>query len=136
MDFLISNWPLVLIFLIALNFIVKLNNNDDVENASINADGLVALNNEGLAVVVDIRNPIDFSQCYIIGSINCKDSADQVKSLMKKHKDKTIVLVCQSGKSAASLAQKLIQGKSSSKIKYLIGGVTNWKAEGLPVLKK
>ena len=55
---------------------------------------------------------------------------------MKKHKDKTIVLVCQSGKSAASLAQKLIQGKSSSKIKFLIGGVANWKAEGLPVLKK
>ena len=131
MEFLISNWPIILILLIAVYFITKLQNDD--ASLGMTSSELIKLNNAGALVLVDIRNHEMYKSCKIAASINCSDKEDIVRIIKKNHK-KQAVLICNRGKTAAELAKRLLNEDNSCKVKYLIGGITAWQAEDLPVL--
>ena len=136
MNFIIDNWPLLLILIISIVFVLKFNAKKDDYEIGIKFNDLINLNNSGLVLLVDIRNNSDFNSSHIIGSVNYQNSVEEIKSVLIKNKRKTVVIVCETGKNSAALAQKLINIKNSYKIKFLIGGIANWKVEGLPVLNK
>jgi len=67
----------------------------------------VALDNRGL--VVDVREPAEFAQGHLQGSVNYPLSKfnGSYKRLLKKHPNQALILVCRSGNRSGQAAQIL-----------------------------
>lgn len=88
------------------------------------------------AVVVDVRSMAEFGKGHIIHSINIPLNGfkDQLKQL-EKHKDKPIIVVCQSG-SRSGMAARMLQKEGFAQAKNLRGGILAWNNANLPVQHK
>lgn len=95
---------------------------------------LTSLVNRDEAVVLDIRQQKDFATGHIVGAVHIP--SDKLKARLnelEKHKDKTIVVVCQTGMSAGpSCAELKNAGFDSVR---LAGGITRWREDSLPTVK-
>lgn len=88
------------------------------------------------AVVVDVRSMDEFGKGHIINSINIPMNGfgDQLGRL-QKHKDKPIIVVCQSG-SRSGMAVKTLHKNGFEQAKNLRGGILAWNNANLPVQHK
>lgn len=90
--------------------------------------------NEGNAVVVDLRDSAEFKLGHIVGAVNIpyakltKESAE-----VASYKDKTIILVDKMGQHAGAVGRFL--GKEGFDVRRLGGGLTEWQAQSLPLVK-
>ncbi|MSR88811.1 MAG: DUF2892 domain-containing protein [Candidatus Margulisbacteria bacterium] len=83
-------------------------------------------------IIIDVRERDEYAKEYVEGSINIPLSQlQQIASLSSLLADKTILLMCQSGK-RASMAKDRLSGESIS-CEVIAGGMSAWKAEGKPV---
>ncbi|ERS92026.1 MULTISPECIES: rhodanese-like domain-containing protein [unclassified Halomonas] len=88
------------------------------------------------AVVVDIREAGDFKAGHIAGARNIPQSRlDERMSELEKVKDKPIIVVCKHGQAAGAAVAKLSKAGYPRVLK-LKGGMMQWQADGLPVVKK
>jgi 3-mercaptopyruvate sulfurtransferase SseA len=64
------------------------------------------------------------------------DSAEILKAgeTLKKHKDKPVLVYCESGSLGASAA-RILAGQGFTKAVNLRGGLAGWRAESLPLSK-
>lgn len=90
------------------------------------------INHEG-AKVIDLRDKESFNKGHIIDAIHAS-SEDFESGRMDKYKDKPLILVCVRGLQSSTLAAKL-QAQGFQQAMTLNGGMTNWLAAGLPVIK-
>ncbi|KAA0874507.1 rhodanese-like domain-containing protein [Nitrincola tapanii] len=92
--------------------------------------------NKESACVVDIRSKKEWDTGYIAGSRNIP-YADLDKRLVELNsfKDKPIILVCNLGQTAGSAGKKL-KAAGFTQVTRLMGGITEWKAQHLPIVKK
>lgn len=83
------------------------------------------------AVLIDLRDSKDFKQGYISGSRNIPYS--QLDSHIEELKTtaQPLVFICNLGQVAGTALQKVGHPDSYR----LDGGVTNWKAQNLPLVK-
>ena len=83
------------------------------------------------AMLIDLRDGKDFRDGHISGSRNIPYS--QITSHIDELKasDRPLVFICNLGQVAGSALQKV--GHSDSY--RLDGGISNWKAQGLPLVK-
>ena len=83
-------------------------------------------------VVIDVNLSKDFATSHIPSSINfpLEEISDQNNALLN-HKNKTTVLVCQTGTRSAKAAKKLVS-LGFSDVTILTGGLFNWSKENLP----
>ncbi|MFG6668098.1 rhodanese-like domain-containing protein [Halomonas sp. HNIBRBA4712] len=88
------------------------------------------------AVVVDVRESKEFKAGHIAGARNIPQSnLDTRMKELDKVKDKPIIVVCKHGQSAGTVQAKL--GKAGFERAYkLKGGMAQWQADSLPVVKK
>ncbi|MFA9216596.1 MAG: rhodanese-like domain-containing protein [Sphingomonadaceae bacterium] len=99
------------------------------------AQEVTLLINRDKAVIVDVRDAAEFATGHLPNAKNIP-LADFDKRIgeLDKLKNKSVVVVCQSGARAASAAAKL--GKAGfSDVVNLDGGVAAWKTAGLPLAK-
>ena len=54
---------------------------------------------------------------------------------LQKHKDKPIVVVCKLGQQSADAA-KTLQAAGYAEVFKLAGGLTEWKAQSMPLVQK
>ena len=97
----------------------------------------VALINKQDAVVVDVRTPDEFARGHITNShhIPLAQIEQGNTTEIDKHKEKPVIVVCETGARAETAAGKLV--KAGFKQVYLLrGGLTQWRAGNLPVTKK
>jgi rhodanese-related sulfurtransferase len=90
--------------------------------------------NKGDALVVDLRDAAEFKAGHIVNSINlayAKLNADS--NLVAEHKAKTLILVDKMGQHAGSVGRKL--GKEGFNVCRLNGGIAEWQAQTLPLVK-
>ncbi|MCE8035172.1 MAG: rhodanese-like domain-containing protein [Halomonas sp.] len=88
------------------------------------------------AVVVDTREANDFKAGHIAGARNIPQSRiDDRMSELEKVKDKPIIVVCKSGQASGITVAKLTKA-GFTRVFKLKGGMMQWQADGLPVVKK
>ena len=93
----------------------------------------VRLINAG-ALVIDVRGADAYATGHIIDSRNVThaDLAAQADSL-KKYRDKPVIVVCDSGATAAASANTL-KTAGFNQVVNLRGGLAAWKQENMPVV--
>jgi rhodanese-related sulfurtransferase len=102
--------------------------------AAISPQEAIRLMNQG-ALVLDLRKPEDYAAGHINGARRL-DSAEILKAgeTLKKHKEKPVLVYCESGSLGASAA-RILAGQGFTKAVNLRGGLAGWRAESLPLSK-
>ena len=102
--------------------------------SSISALSLPQLQRGGKSIILDVCEKTEFARSHIPDSINHPLSSINAenKSLMK-FKDKTTIIICQSGTRSNKAAKKLV-GLGFTDLHVLSGGLTAWTKENLPVI--
>ena len=101
---------------------------------SLSTRELTAMVNAGQAVVLDIRQAKDFSAGHIVDSIHIpRDKLASRINELDKHKDKTVVVVCDSGMTAGPACIQL--QKAGFTTARLSGGINGWRGDNLPTVK-
>ena len=130
----VGNHPIlvsIFIFLLVAFFI----NEGKQGGAAITPMNLVNLVNKQGAVIVDVREQKEFSGGHIVGAVNIPmASFDSRAGELAQHKDQTIVLVCKMGQHAGSVGRKL-RALGYENVRRLSGGMMEWSASNLPVVK-
>lgn len=96
--------------------------------------GLPALQRTSKSLIIDLNKPEQYAKGHIAGAINMpvvELTADNKKLL--KHKDSTVVLVCQSGGESLKGAKSLVS-LGFTKVHPLKGGLIAWQKENLPLV--
>lgn len=102
---------------------------------SISSAQLTSLINADQAIVVDIRPSKDFGAGHIIDSLNIPVDKFETRIIeLNKHKEKIIIVVDVQGQQSGAICRDL--KKQGFNVAKLSGGITNWKADGLPLVKK
>jgi rhodanese-related sulfurtransferase len=114
----------------------QLRNRRELEQYSIDADELHRLlETRDDIVVLDVRQPLDLlAHSEIIPGakrIPPKDVMAQA-DLIPKDKDSVLYCTCASEKTSRMVLESAL-GLKFSRIKFLKGGLTAWKAKGYPV---
>ena len=132
-EFIGNHYILVSVFVFLLvAFIV---NEGKRGGAAISPNNLVNLVNRNGAVVIDIRDKKDFGNGHIAGAMNVPfSSVDSRVGELESYKEKPIVLVCKMGQHAGSIGRKL-KSQGFEDVRRLSGGMAEWAANSLPVVK-
>jgi rhodanese-related sulfurtransferase len=105
-------------------------------SSSVGPQQAVMLINRKDAVVVDIREKKEFDAGHIVDSINIPLlKMKQRITELQKHKEKPVVVVCKLGQQSGDVA-KTLQAAGHAEVYRLAGGITEWKAQSLPLVQK
>lgn len=135
--FLLEHWMLSSAFVVIL-LLLALNEwrHRSLGVKGIDTQQLVNFLNHQNGVVVDVRLPERFDQGHILNAINLPQADFQNKvSSLNKYKAKPIILVCATGIDAPKMGQ-LLTSNGFTQLYYLSGGMGEWQASGMPVVKK
>ncbi|WP_373002017.1 rhodanese-like domain-containing protein [Marinobacter sp.] len=133
-EFVVNHYILVSLFVAFLVAILILESRRG--GAKISAQGAVNLINKDEAVVVDIRDRKEFAEGRITGSINIPlNSLKSRVGELSKFKDKQIIVADKMGQHSA-MAVKQLNQEGFGNVVRLNGGVADWKASNLPLVKK
>ncbi|MBB3230581.1 rhodanese-like domain-containing protein [Halomonas stenophila] len=104
--------------------------------SGVSASEATQLVNREDAVVLDIRESGDFKAGHIAGARNIPQSRlDERMRELDKFKSKPIIVVCKHGQSSGAALAKLTKA-GFERVFKLRGGMTQWQADSLPVVKK
>lgn len=133
-EFVVSHYILASLFVAFLVAILVLESRRG--GSKISAQGAVSLLNKDEAIVVDIRDRKEFAEGRITGSINIPLNALKSRAgELNKHKDKQIIVADKMGQHSA-MAVKQLSAEGYANVVRLNGGVGDWKASNLPLVKK
>lgn len=91
--------------------------------------------NRGRAVLVDLRPAKEYHAGHIAGAIHLPhDQFDGRMGELEKHRDKVIILADRLGQHAGRAGRRL--RASGYQVRRLAGGIAEWTAQGLPLVKK
>lgn len=91
------------------------------------------LQRTGKSVTIDVSESKDFDKGHIPNSINVPLSQIKADNMpLLKHKDATVVIVCQTGSRSVAAAKSLI-ALDFSDLHILRNGLSAWTKENLPL---
>ncbi|MCH9770062.1 MAG: rhodanese-like domain-containing protein [Gammaproteobacteria bacterium] len=134
-QFISHHWLLCLGFIIVLGLIFfEEMRSKGLSGSQLNPQMATHLMNRNEATIVDTRANSAFSDGHIAGAINILEpDFERQLNKLKKHQNKTLILVDSNGQKAAQAAAKL--RKQGFKTAVLKGGIQGWSHENLPLVK-
>ena len=103
--------------------------------SSVAPQEAVMLINRKNAVVVDVRDRKEFDSGHIVDSLNIPLSKlKQRLNELIKHKQKPLIVVCKIGQHSGEAA-KVLQDAGYDQVVRLSGGLSEWKAQSLPLVQ-
>ena len=118
------------------SFIAFFINESRQGGAKVSPSELVGLVNRNDASVLDLRDLKDYNLGHIAGSKSFPASSfDARVGELEGLKKKTLVLVCKMGQHSGPLGKKL-KALGFEDIRRLAGGMAEWTASNLPLVKK
>ena len=95
----------------------------------------VMMINRKNAVVIDVRDRKEFDSGHIVDSVNMPlNKLKQRLSELRKHEHKPMIVVCKMGQHSGEAA-KLLQEAGHQEVVRLTGGLTEWRAQSLPLVQ-
>ena len=132
-DFATNHYVLVGAFVFLLVAFVI--NEGKQGGAAITPTNLVNLVNREGAMLLDIRDTKEYSSGHIAGAVSMPvSSIDARIGELESHKDKPVVLVCKMGQHASATGRKL-KALGFENVRRLSGGMSEWTASSLPIVK-
>jgi len=103
--------------------------------SALGPNDVVQLVNAG-ALVLDVRDPKEYEAGHIIDarSVPSAELANRAEGLIKKYKDKPVVVYCESG-FASGAAARALRALGFGKVVTLRGGLNGWRQDNLPLVK-
>ena len=87
------------------------------------------------ALVIDVRERKEFDSGHIVDSLNIPlNKLKQRLNELRKHKQKPLIVVCKLGQHSGDAA-KLLQEAGHDEVVRLTGGLTEWRAQSLPLVQ-
>jgi rhodanese-related sulfurtransferase len=100
--------------------------------AALGSQDAIRLMNQG-AHVYDVREPEAFAGGHINGARSlARAQHEQAAEVLKKYREKPVVLYCEDGSVSSGLARRL-QAAGFTRVFNLRGGLATWRADGLPL---
>jgi rhodanese-related sulfurtransferase len=131
-DFLIENWPLILLALTSGGLLLWPQIGGGTGAGKVGAAEAVRLINREKAVLIDVGEPAEYAAGHPAGARNVPiGSLDGAKAL-PTNKALPIVVVCPSG-ARAGRAAALLRKQGYAKAVALAGGTNAWRDASLPV---
>ncbi len=133
-EFATNHWELVLAFVVTLLMLII----SEMRKGGKTVSTFIAtqmINKDG-AAILDIRQKKEFQTGHILSSINIPlAEIDKRMNELEKYREKPIIVVCNLGQTSSGASKKLLDAKFANVVR-LQGGITEWKAQNLPVVKK
>lgn len=105
-------------------------------SSSVGPQQAVMLINRKDGVVLDVREKKEFDSGHIVDAINIPlAKLKQRLPELKKYKEKPLIIVCKLGQHSSDAAKQL-QEDGFSEVYRLSGGVTEWKAQSMPLIQQ
>ena len=96
---------------------------------------VVALVNQKDAVVLDVRDSAEFRQGHIVNSSNIPHTKlSERLAEIASYRERPLVLVCKMGHHSGAIA-KTLKEKGFSEVYRLQGGILEWQASQLPLVR-
>ena len=103
--------------------------------SSVGAQEAIMMINRKNAIVIDVRERKEFDSGHIVDSLNIPlKNLKQRLSELRKHEQKPLIVVCKLGQHSGEAA-KLLQEAGHEEVVRLNGGLTEWKAQSLPLVQ-
>lgn len=133
-EFLSQNFLLVLLFLVIANLLIYTTFNATVKGVnSVSPLQLPQLTRDVNSIIIDVNEVNVYEKGHIPDSVNFPIStinADNKKLL--NHKDKTVILVCQTGATSTKAAKTLLE-LGFTNLNSLKGGLFSWTKDNMPM---
>lgn len=136
-EFAKLNWYLFAGFFIVLSLIIITTIQRRLSGIlPISNQVLLRLSNDDEAIIIDIRDVALFRKGHISTSINVPITEIEAKAseLHEKYKNKSVILVCQSG-TRSFQAATIFKKYQFPAIYSLNAGIDGWKQDNLPLSK-
>ena len=135
-EFLLDNWPLVLLFLASGTMLVA----PDLLGFAGGAGELGTLDatrlmNQGTTLVLDVRDAQEFASGHLPRArhIPVGDLSNRMPEI-EKYKEKPVLVTCMKGSRSATAA-KLLRRAGFKSVFHLKGGLAAWQQASLPLEK-
>lgn len=134
--FILNHWLLFLALALILALLLASVAKDRLLGFSeIKPMEAVELMNHQNAVVLDVRDPAEFSAGHILNAINVPLAALEDRSgELEPYRTRPVIVYCRTGPRAAR-AGALLRKKGFTAISKLSGGIMAWESAGLPLSK-
>lgn len=132
-EFLSENIIWVGAFVVVANLLVLSFIQGRVKGAkTVSALELPQLQRNDGSVIIDVNEEKDFAAAHIPSSLNVSmASLNADNKALMKNKDKTVILVCQTGTKSTKAAKTLVD-LGFNDLHILRGGLLSWTKENLP----
>jgi rhodanese-related sulfurtransferase len=124
---------LVLAFLLCLGMLLFAESKK--AGAALSTNEAVQLINKQDAALLDIRGKKEWESGSITNSIHIPlVDLDKRLSELEKYKTKDIIVICNMGQTSGTACKKLMAAGFEKAVR-LKGGISEWKAQNLPLVK-
>lgn len=133
-----DQWLLITAFVAAIWLLAWFEQRSAGTGLSVHS--LTSLVNDGKAVVVDLREKVDFDAGHIVDAVNIPFSKWQSQqgqggeTELSQYKSRPVVLVCKLGQQSSHVARKLV-AEDYDGIYRLSGGLAEWQNAQMPLVK-
>ena len=130
----ISHHPFPVIAFVSL-LVLFIWNETKRSGKTIDSQQLVNMMNNQDALVLDIRDPGDYSEGHIPSAKNIPYTALQSRVReLDKFKEQPVVVACKMGQHSG-MATGILRRAGFQHVAKLRGGLTEWRAQNMPVVK-
>ena len=99
----------------------------------VSALEMPALQRKGKSVIIDVNSAEQYAGSHIPKSVNfALTNLNAENKDLLKHKDSTVILVCQTGGQSIKAAKSLLE-LGFNNINILNGGLVSWAKENMPL---
>lgn len=135
--FLLNHWILSAAFVVIILLLLILELLNQLKGIrQISTQEATSAINHKAALVLDVRPAERFKQGHIIDALNIPAAEiDKQQHKLKDHLTKPIIVVCDTGQNSGTIAA-LLKKQGFTDITCLKGGLTAWREDQLPLVKK
>lgn len=132
-EFLSQQWLLVFALLTCLMLLLVSESRRG--GKTVSAQQMVKLINNEQATVIDLREAAEFRKGHIVDAVNLPyGKVDERWGELEALRERPLILVCKMGQFSSAIGKRLL-GKGFTKVYRLAGGLGEWQASQLPLVK-